>query len=227
MQQLDHAALVAAARRVGALIVLRFRPGQFMLRGEALAAVVPARAGAALEQAIDRHIVIGHHRTLTQDNEFGIAQIVEIAIRALSPAVNDTFTGVACVDWLADALLALAEQSPLEGNWFEQHWRAPRVDPFGQDRTPREARVRSDPPGIRNDTCGLDPAARRDSTSGSPDACRCSSLARRSGRSDPGHIDWPRRARPTRPRHGVRSRTAKLERRRRRVAVVGSILMLS
>jgi hypothetical protein len=41
-------------------------------------------------------------------SEFAIAQIVEIAIRALSPAVNDTFTGVACVDWLADALLVLA-----------------------------------------------------------------------------------------------------------------------
>ena len=45
--------------------------------------------------------------------------MVEIAIRALSPAVNDTFTGVACVDWLADALLVLAEKPPLEGNWYD------------------------------------------------------------------------------------------------------------
>ena len=45
--------------------------------------------------------------------------MVEIAIRALSPAVNDTFTGVACVDWLADALLTLAERPPLEGNWYD------------------------------------------------------------------------------------------------------------
>jgi uncharacterized membrane protein len=56
---------------------------------------------------------------LTQDSEFGIAQVVEIAIRALSPAVNDTFTGVACVDWLADALLVLSEKPPLEGNWYD------------------------------------------------------------------------------------------------------------
>lgn len=64
-------------------------------------------------------IAIGSHRTLTQDSEFGIAQIVEIAIRAPSPAVNDTFTGVACVDGLADALLALSEQPPLDGNWYD------------------------------------------------------------------------------------------------------------
>jgi uncharacterized membrane protein len=90
-----------------------------VLRGEALAAIVPAEKLGKLEAAIDRGIHIGRHRTLTQDSEFGIAQVVEIAIRALSPAVNDTFTGVACVDWLADALLTLGERPPLEGNWYD------------------------------------------------------------------------------------------------------------
>jgi uncharacterized membrane protein len=119
LQHVDHVALVAAARAADALIVLRFRSGQFVLRGEPLAAIVPSDKGGALEVAIDRGVHIGRHRTLTQDSEFGIAQVVEIAIRALSPAVNDTFTGVACVDWLADALLTLAERPPLEGNWYD------------------------------------------------------------------------------------------------------------
>jgi uncharacterized membrane protein len=119
MQHLDHGALVAVAREAGALVVLRFRPGQFVLRGEPLAAVTPASQAPRLEAAIDRHIAIGRHRTLLQDSEFGFAQIVEIGIRALSPAVNDTFTGVACVDWLADALLVLAETPPIEGNWCD------------------------------------------------------------------------------------------------------------
>src|SRR5258707_3107368 len=100
-------------------MVLRFRPGECVLRGEPLAAIVPADNAGTLEKAIDRGVRIGRHRTLTQDSEFGIAQVVEIAIRALSPAVNDTFTGVACVDWLADALLTLAERPPLEGNWYD------------------------------------------------------------------------------------------------------------
>jgi len=119
LQNVDHGALVAAARAADALIVLRFRPGQFMLRGEPLAAIVPAEKAGTIESAIDRGIHIGRHRTLIQDSEFGIAQVVEIAIRALSPAVNDTFTGVACVDWLADALLTLTERPPLEGNWYD------------------------------------------------------------------------------------------------------------
>jgi len=119
MQHVDHGALVAAARAADALVVLRFRPGQFLLRGEPLVAIVPADDAHALESAIHRGIHIGRHRTLTQDSEFGIAQVVEIAIRALSPAVNDTYTGVACVDWLSDALLTLAERPPLEGNWYD------------------------------------------------------------------------------------------------------------
>jgi len=118
-QHVDHRAVVAAARDANALVVLRFRPGQFVLRGEPLASIVPASQASRLEATIDRYVVIGRHRTLTQDSEFGLAQIVEIGIRALSPAVNDTFTGVACVDWLADALLVLAEKPPLEGNWYD------------------------------------------------------------------------------------------------------------
>ncbi len=46
----------------------------------------------------------GPVRTLTQDIAFAVDQLVEIAIRALSPAVNDTFTALTCIDWLADGL---------------------------------------------------------------------------------------------------------------------------
>jgi uncharacterized membrane protein len=119
LQHVDHGALVTAAHAAHALIVLKFRPGQFVLRGEPLATIVPAEKCGAIEMAVVQGVHIGRHRTLTQDSEFGIAQVVEIAIRALSPAVNDTFTGVASVDWLAEALLTLAERPPLEGNWYD------------------------------------------------------------------------------------------------------------
>jgi uncharacterized membrane protein len=119
LQHVDHSALVAAAHAADALIVLKFRSGQFLFRGEPLAVITPAEKRDAIEMAVVQGVHIGRHRTLTQDSEFGIAQVVEIAIRALSPAVNDTFTGVASVDWLAEALLTLAERPPLEGNWYD------------------------------------------------------------------------------------------------------------
>jgi uncharacterized membrane protein len=119
-QAVNHESLVVAAQAAGATIVLHFRQGQFVLRGERLASVCPERLGRDLEPAIERDVVIGRHRTLHQDCEFAIAQIVEIAIRALSPAVNDTFTGVACVDWLGDSILALADKPPPDGNWYDE-----------------------------------------------------------------------------------------------------------
>jgi uncharacterized membrane protein len=118
-QEIDHAALVAAALREDAVVHVFFRPGQFVLEGEPIACVAPKGRAAVLGPLVRRHIATGRHRTLVQDVEFGIAQIVEIGIRALSPAVNDTFTGVACIDWLGDALVTVAGRPAFNGCWHD------------------------------------------------------------------------------------------------------------
>jgi uncharacterized membrane protein len=61
-----------------------------------------------IARRLERAHVTGPHRTLAQDLSFAIDQLVEIAIRALSPAVNDTFTALTCIDWLGDGLCKLA-----------------------------------------------------------------------------------------------------------------------
>src|SRR5262250_125330 len=100
--------VLAATERADAAVQLLYRPGQFVMEGAPLAYVLPANAAATVAPAIEREVLIGRHRTLKQDVEFGIAQLVEIALRALSPAVNDTFTGLTCVDWLGDELRAFS-----------------------------------------------------------------------------------------------------------------------
>lgn len=67
----------------------------------------PADAADEVARSLARSHATGAHRTLTQDLAFAIDQLVEIALRALSPAVNDTFTAVTCVDWLSDGLCKL------------------------------------------------------------------------------------------------------------------------
>ncbi len=57
----------------------------------------------------------GPHRTLTQDPVFAIDQLVEIAIRALSPAVNDTFTALTCIDWISAGLSKISARTLEEG----------------------------------------------------------------------------------------------------------------
>jgi uncharacterized membrane protein len=117
VQAIQHDELLAAADRAGAVVCLGYRPGQFVMRGAALAHVLPADRQAILAPAIQDHVVIGRHRTLRQDLEFGISQLVEIALRALSPAVNDTFTGLTCIDWLGYVLRQFAELPPWDGGW--------------------------------------------------------------------------------------------------------------
>jgi uncharacterized membrane protein len=119
VQEIDHARLVADAVVGDAVVHVFFRPGQFVFRGEAIASIWPAANAGRIAERVEYHVKLGRHRTLRQDAEFGIAQIVEIALRALSPAVNDTFTGVACVDWMGDALLVAAEAPSWAGAWFD------------------------------------------------------------------------------------------------------------
>ena len=120
IQHLDHSIMVEAARRANAEIEVIFRPGQFIQTGEVLAKIYPAAAVPALKHLVADAVHIGSHRVLVQDPEFGLYQIVEIAIRALSPAVNDTFTGVACIDCIGDALRILVSTTPYDGCWYDK-----------------------------------------------------------------------------------------------------------
>ena len=61
---------------------------------------------------VNSAFVLGSQRTDAQDIEFAVHQLVEIAVRALSPGVNDPFTAIACVDRLGSALSRLARRDP-------------------------------------------------------------------------------------------------------------------
>jgi uncharacterized membrane protein len=102
--------LISIASRTHAVIRLLHRPGHFLVEGEPLADVWPATAAPEVARALGGAHATGRHRTLTQDLSFAVDQLVEIAIRALSPAVNDTFTALACIDWLGDGLCKIADR---------------------------------------------------------------------------------------------------------------------
>ena len=110
LQFIAYDDLVDMATRSDAVIELLYRPGHFVVAGLPLARVWPGDAGPDVARMLERSHVTGAHRTLTQDLSFAIDQLVEIALRALSPAVNDTFTGLTCVDWLGDGLCKISVQ---------------------------------------------------------------------------------------------------------------------
>jgi uncharacterized membrane protein len=104
IQYVGYSQLIGIATRTDSVIRLEHRPGHFLATGRPLAMVWPREAAAEVAQALSKAHVTGPHRTLVQDPVFAIDQLVEIAIRALSSAVNDTFTTLTCIDWLSAGL---------------------------------------------------------------------------------------------------------------------------
>jgi uncharacterized membrane protein len=108
LQVIRHDVLVKIAVKADAVVQLPYRPGHFMVAGQVIARVWPPEAAGSVAERLALGHVAGAYRTLPQDVSFGFDQLVEIALRALSPAVNDTFTGMTCVDWIADCLCRIA-----------------------------------------------------------------------------------------------------------------------
>lgn len=104
LQFIRHKTLIGLAAEKGAVIRLHHRPGHFVVGGHPMATVWPAGAAPSVSSALRRAHISGPSRTLAQDLAFAVDQLVEIALRALSPAVNDTFTALTCIDWLGDSL---------------------------------------------------------------------------------------------------------------------------
>jgi uncharacterized membrane protein len=115
LQFVGYAELAGIAEDAGAVVLLAHRPGHFVVAGRPLATVYPRQAAGRVAAALVKAHATGPHRTLSQDPVFAIDQLVEIAIRALSPAVNDTFTALTCIDWLCDGLCKLSGRKLSEG----------------------------------------------------------------------------------------------------------------
>jgi len=105
--------LVALAKAYGICVYLERRVGQFVPAGVPLARVSKSEHVSS-DHAL--HIIaafdIGPTRTLQQDVEFGIVQIVDIALRAMSPGVNDPSTAITCVDQLSRIMILWISRTP-------------------------------------------------------------------------------------------------------------------
>jgi uncharacterized membrane protein len=91
--------------------------------------VLPAEKSEAVHRVLHDAAEIGDQRTIEQDIEFALNQVVEIALRALSPAVNDTFTGRTCVDWLGDTLRQIGERPDPTGGLCDDAGTVRLVEP--------------------------------------------------------------------------------------------------
>ncbi len=105
IQAIDDRGLVRFARERGCVVVLPRAAGDFVPEGSVLAEVYGATGlGSAEEGRLRSMVALGVERTIEQDPAFAIRVMVDIAIRGLSPAVNDPTTAVQVLDHLGDTL---------------------------------------------------------------------------------------------------------------------------
>ncbi len=111
LQAVDQVSLLEVAAENHLLLGLLRRPGQFVSREAPLVQVwSPDLPGEEIAQDIRSAFIIGRQRTTTQDVEFAIEQLVEVAVRSLSPGINDPYTAITCIDWLGAELTHLARK---------------------------------------------------------------------------------------------------------------------
>ena len=122
LQAIQPASLVESATHQDLVIRLARRVGDHVVAGTPIAWAWPRApdqpppSPALLERAIAEAVHIGFERTMVQDVLFGLRRLVDIANRALSPAINDPYTAIQAVHHLSVLLCVLARRRL--GDWL-------------------------------------------------------------------------------------------------------------
>ncbi len=136
LQAVDAKKLLTVAIEHDLVILLHHRPGHFVIQNQLVATFYPSPTNVdpkKLHSHVCECLILGQERTSEQDVEFAMLQLVEVAVRALSPGINDPHTAIRCVDWLAAALCQLSRRG--------------LPSPYRRDESGR-TRVIADPPSI-------------------------------------------------------------------------------
>jgi uncharacterized membrane protein len=108
IQAIDVPRLVALAEREGAVVAMAWAVGDTMIDGMPLLRVHGGGGRPVAERRLRRLVRLGSERTFEQDPKYAIRILVDVAIKALSPAINDPTTAVQALDQVEDLLLRLA-----------------------------------------------------------------------------------------------------------------------
>ena len=122
VQSIDPYSILHLAEAAGLVIQLFRKPGKFVRPGDRLALVWPAgQVEDEVASRIRHTFQIGNQRTPTQDVEYAVNQLVEVGVRAMSPAINDPFTAMTCLDQLGAGLALFVERGGPPSNYYDSN----------------------------------------------------------------------------------------------------------
>jgi uncharacterized membrane protein len=121
LQVVDYEGLLRIAEENDLLLSIGYRPRSFIPPGKGIVSVWPGQpVDEKLAEQLGKTFVIGAHLQWSQSVEYAVNQLVAIAVRALSPGINDPFLAMDCVDQLGAALIHLAEKSVPSGYRYDK-----------------------------------------------------------------------------------------------------------
>lgn len=125
IQQIDLSGLLAAIAH-GSTIRMDTEPGRYAIRSTPICTIWPAVPQARLDQVtadVRRRVRVGPTRTMSDDPGYGIRQLVDVALRALSPGVNDPTTAQDAIFHLGTVLVDRLTSSRVPGAYRDEQAR--------------------------------------------------------------------------------------------------------
>ncbi len=111
VRSVDPDPIVAAAQRADVVVLLGVRPGDTVVKGTPVASVLPRGSSASdlrsVEHGLQGGVALGFERTEEQDAAFGLRQLTDMAVKAISPAINDPTTAAEALSYCSDLLVRL------------------------------------------------------------------------------------------------------------------------
>jgi uncharacterized membrane protein len=124
IQYINSQMVLTLAQKKDLVVHLQCKPGCYVQSGAVVALVWPAeRVDEQLEALFQRAFRLGNGRTPSQDVEYAVNQLTEMAVRAMSPAINDPFTAMTCLDRIGDGLATFIRQGGNDSHHWDQDGR--------------------------------------------------------------------------------------------------------
>jgi len=121
VQSVNYEGLVEIAKKADAVIKLGVKPGRHVILGSTFGWIHPPEAATKERRSkIENCLTLEGQRASIQDPENSIRQLVEVALRALSPSVNDPFTAMAVVDRLTESLAKVMRRGSAQCVWVDE-----------------------------------------------------------------------------------------------------------
>jgi uncharacterized membrane protein len=121
IQAINYADITNVISKLDGHLDILVNPGDFIVNRMVVMTSNIERFSEEDKQTLHECFTLGPKRTPIQDPEFAVHQLVEIALRALSPGINDPYSAIACIDKLTAAVCDLTQKSFPEGATYDDN----------------------------------------------------------------------------------------------------------